>query len=264
MGDDKQKARFLGNLGNLCTLHGQPEDGAALAEEARELSRYSTANPVHSYSVYTNLADAYLLLGHQEKAETCFEELKRHVVVNPSWYLNVGFLAECACLALALGNEGLALHQIASLETLVRGRKRGLPNRGVYEKLRVYRIAKLGDPKQALEVATDAVSEFRGKHHIHYLDAIVAKSWVEELSFGATTDETTKELALLDSLGAIGKKRLMTLQGFLKEGNPGSKPENCSGAAASFPLTSGARLRSWPTLGNGSTRVQRASDRTDA
>ncbi len=228
MGDDKQKSRFLGNLGNLCTLRGQPEDGAAFAGEARELTRYSTDNPVHSLSIYTNLADAYLLLGRQEEAETCFEDLKRRVVVDGSWYLNLGFLIESACLALALGNEQLALHQIASLEPMVRGRKQGLPNRGVYEKLRIYRIGKLGDPKEALGTATDVAGEFKGKHHLHYLDAIAAKSWAEELCFGVTTKETMQELSLLDTFGALGKRRLLAMQGFLKEGEPNG-PEKVRG-----------------------------------
>src|SRR6266480_3572801 len=224
IGDDKQKARFLGNLGNLCTLHGQPEEGADFAGEARELTLYSTDNPVHSFPIYTVLADAYLLLGHQEDAESCFDELKRRVAIDGSWYLNVGFLIESACRALALGNEQLALHQITRLEIMVRGRKRGLPNRGVYEKLRIYRMGKLGDPKEALGVATDVASEFRGKHHLQYLDAIAAKSWAEELCFGVITNETMQELALLDRFGAVGKKCLLAMQGFLKEAGP-SGPE---------------------------------------
>ena len=109
----------------------------------------------------------------------------------------------------------------------------GLPNRGVYERLRVYRIGTLDDPRRALAAATDAANEFKGKHLIFYLDAIAAKSWAEGLCFDSISEETVQELALFERLGAIGKKRLMTLQGFLKEAEPSGPAKSPGGARGS-------------------------------
>ena len=99
---------------------------------------------------------------------------------------------------------------------MVRERKVGLPNRGVYEKLRVYRLGTVDDPRRALAAATHAADEFRGRNSIFYLDAIASKSWAEQLCFDTVSQETSQELALFDALGAGGKKRLLTLQGFLR------------------------------------------------
>jgi DNA-binding SARP family transcriptional activator/tetratricopeptide (TPR) repeat protein len=215
IGDDKQKSMVLGNMSNGSTVRGRPEEAIRCAEEATGLARYATESPFSNLSVYFNLADAYLLLARRSEAEACFEEIKRRVDLEGKWYLHVVFLIESSCLALALGNVQLALSQIALVEEMVGERKFGVPNRGVYEKLRVYRIGKIGDPTEALAVATRAAREFRGKNHIYYLDALAAQSWAEALCFDAISEETEQELASFERLGANGKRRLLELQGFL-------------------------------------------------
>ena len=215
IGDDAQKSTILGNMANLCTMQGRPDEGVALAEEAVHLARHSTDNPVNSISRYGNLADAYLLVGRGKDAERCLEQLGRMAGLEQRWYVHVSFLAESSCLALALGNIQLALNQILLLESRVQGRKRGLPSRGVYEKLLVYRMAKLDDPERALATATNAVNDFRGKHLMHHFDALAAKAWVEAICRRSSSVETRLALKEMDRLGACGKKRLLQLQGFL-------------------------------------------------
>jgi len=220
IGDDNQKARVLGNLSSVCNFQDRPEEAIVFAEEATELARNTIDGSFQSGTVYLNLADAKLLLGRPAEAEDCFEQMRRLVDFGGRWFLHVGFLTEACCLALAMGNVQLALNQIALVEGMVQGRKLGLPNRGVYEKLRVYRMGTLQDPRRALAVATEVANEFSGKHLVYYLDAIAAKAWAEGICFGTISEETARELASFERLGAIGKKRLLTLQGFLKEAQP--------------------------------------------
>ncbi len=220
VGDDQQKAKVLGNLTGVFNLQGRPEEAVIFAEEALELTRDGLDNSLQNVTVNLNLADAKLLLGRPAEAERCFDEIRRLVDLGGRWYQHVEFLTESCCLALAMGNVQLALSQIALVEAMVQGRKFGLPNRGVYEKLRVYRTGALDDPRKALATATEAAEEFRGKHLIYYLDAIAAKSWAEGLCFGTTSEQTTQELASFERLGAVGKERLLTLQGFLTQPKP--------------------------------------------
>ncbi len=230
IGDDTQRSVLLGNLSVASVVRGQPEEAIAWAEEATRLVRHSTDNPINNLLVYSNLADAYMLLGRQADAEECFEELKRRADLGGNWYLHLAFLLESASFALALGNVQLALSQIVLMEELVRRRKLGLPNRGLYERLRIYRMGRLLDPKEALLAADEVVCEFKGRHNIYYLDAIAVKSWVEALCFDAIPEGTSQELLLFERLGAVGKKRLLTFQGFLKEAEPG-RSEEFRGAA---------------------------------
>jgi len=230
MGDDRQKAKVLGNMSNVCNLRGRPEEAVVFAEEALKLTRDDLDNSLQNVTIYLNLADAKLLLGRPMEAEACFEDIRRFVDLGGRWFQQVTFLTESCCLALAMGNIHLALSQIALAEVMVQGRKLGLPNRGVYEKLRVFRMGTLDDPRKAFAAATEAADEFRGNHLIYYLDAIAAKCWAESLCFGGISEETAQELAAFERLEAIGKKRLLTLQGFLKEAEPNG-PQRFRGPA---------------------------------
>jgi len=165
---------------------------------------------------YTNLMDPLMLVGREAAATECFEKARNWIGPERRWKLRLTFLVEAASFALIHRNIGLALDLIGQLESLGRGREDAVPMAGAYWKLRTFRMIHLGHSDEAYAIVNAFVSEWRDRFVLAYLDMLAMKAWIEKQVQGALTRATHAELQIFDQLGAIGKRELLVLQGFLE------------------------------------------------
>jgi len=164
---------------------------------------------------YVNLIDPYVLTGQEGKALECIEKARKWLGPEGRWKLHCTFLVETASLALIQRNLGLALDLIAQLETVARGREDALPMPGPYWKLIALRKVHLGRSHEAYDIARSLANRWKHGFVLHYLDVVATIAWLEYRENGRIETETRRELEIFESLGARGKKALLTLQGFL-------------------------------------------------
>lgn len=164
---------------------------------------------------YTNLAEAYALAGTPAKATDYMELAADWVKKERSWSANVDFFSQGACVALVLGNVGLALTLIDRMEELASGRERIVPNPGTFIKLQIFRAAHVSGAGAASRIVADAKAKFQRSHPLHYLTVTVAGAWLEKHTSGALCLETQAELRVLDAPKLAGFRALQLAQGFL-------------------------------------------------
>jgi len=161
-------------------------------------------------------ADAYVLVGREGDAIASIERARELLVPTRRWKFHCGFLEVNAAFSLVRGNIGLALDLIGQLEVLSLGKERAVPIPGAYWKLRVFKEAHLGSLEEAYRLAQDASKQFRDVSPLHYLDILAARAWLEIRMNGENRPETLRDLCIFEELGAIGRKELLTAQGFLR------------------------------------------------
>src|SRR4029077_12523819 len=166
---------------------------------------------------YTNLAEAYVMLGERERALDCMASAEQVINSQRSWRSNMEFLSERAQIALMTGNTHLALDLVERLEKVASGRERAVPELGVFEKLRVFRAAHVEGPQEACHIAALASETFRHKHNLHYMQTLAASAWLERELRGSLSTDTTAELSIFERLGARGLRAALAAQGFLAQ-----------------------------------------------
>jgi len=168
---------------------------------------------------YTNLIDPYMLLGQEAAALDCLEKATRWIGPERRWKLQLAFLQEAASFALMQRNTGLAMDLISQLEGISRGREIALPMPGTYWKLKAFKMAQLGQSEHAYDTVSALATRWRDGYRLPYMDVIATKAWLERRQDGATGCETIDELEVFERLGAVGKRQLLVLQGFLEPAN---------------------------------------------
>ncbi|MEX2157627.1 MAG: AAA family ATPase [Gemmatimonadales bacterium] len=226
VGDD---ARVCTVASNLCTLEmnrGHYEESIRYGQLS---ARFGEASSSASLLIaYTNLMDPYALTGQESAAMECLEKARKWLVPERRWKLRCTFYLEAASFALIQRNVALGLDLIAQLEGIVRGREDAVPMPGPYWKLKSFRMAQLGRSEEAYSIVSSLASRWRNNCVFHYLDIIATKAWLEHREEGGMKSETRDELGTFDLIGALGRKELLTLQGFL---SPASGSEIGSSAA---------------------------------
>jgi len=164
---------------------------------------------------YTNLVDAYVLVGRGDDAFTCMERAREWLVPKRRWKFHCGFLTVRAAFELIRGNTPLALDIIEQMEALARDREQAVPIPGSYWKLRIFRSAHLDDRERTERLVRLSTALFRERSPLNYLDVLAAKAWFERLATGENSVETRQELDIFENVGAVGRKALLTVQGFL-------------------------------------------------
>ena len=86
---------------------------------------------------------------------------------------------------------------------------------GPYWKLVALRKAHLGRSHEAYDIARSLAHRWKDTFVLHYFDMLATSAWLEYRENGRIEPETRRELDIFESLGARGKKALLTLQGFL-------------------------------------------------
>jgi len=215
LGDDSRLSLTASNLCVLNTLRGSFEKGCEYGALAVEVGKRAISQPLLTYA-YMNLAEVFMLLGKAGKANEYVEAARLWNRGARSWRVEISFRCECANLALMQGDLPAALREIEALESLTAGRERAVPEKGMLEKLRIFRAAHvLGDDRAAALVA-QVRQQFRNRRTTSYMQALSAVAWFEQRRLGRESDATEAELALLDVTGAAGLRLSLTAQGFLR------------------------------------------------
>ena len=216
VGDDERMSVLASNLSVIQVARGLYDDAIEWGERSAALGEVTKSSALQG--AYTNLADAYVLVGREADAVASIERARKWLVPKRRWKFHCGFLIVNAAFSLIRGNIGLALDLIGQLEVICRGKERAVPIPGAYWKLRIFREAHLGSVEEAHRVAQSTTKQFREVCPIHYLDVLAAKAWLEIRTNGENTPETLKELGIFEEVGAPGRKALLTAQGFLPAG----------------------------------------------
>ncbi len=215
MGDDYRVSMTAANLATLHNLTGRFDDAVRFGRLSIEVGAALESHP-RMLSSYMNLAEAYVLSGERDRARECMEQAREWVRVQRSWRANIEYLCESANMALVVGNTAFALDCIQGLDAAVAGREGAVPEAGMFQKLRVFRLAHTAGVEEAYSVATAQLHRFRGRHPLYHLEVLAAVAWLEKLKDGTVSAETKAELGLFEELEATGLWRAVSAQGFVE------------------------------------------------
>jgi tetratricopeptide (TPR) repeat protein len=236
VGDDARMSMLASNVCAVQVARGLYEHAIKWGEMSVALGESSNSSALQM--TYTNLVDAYVLVGNESAAVEFMDRARDWLVPKRRWKFHCGFLGVSAAFALIRGNTSLALDIIGHLEAFARDREEVLPMPGTYWKLRIFRSAHLGTPEEAQHLVRFSTALFRDVCPLHYLDILAAKAWLEIRTDGENSPETLRELCIFDEVGAVGRKALLTAQGFLKPlPSLGAKSGSALVATASVPLS---------------------------
>jgi tetratricopeptide (TPR) repeat protein len=225
VGDDARMSVLASNLCVLETARGSYLNAIKWGEMSITLGEASNSSALQM--TYTNLVDAYVLTGRGNEAVALMERAREWLVPKRRWKFHCGFLVVSAAFELTRGNISLALDIIRDVEAVARGREEANPIPGPYWKLRIFKSAHLVSTDEAWRMVEQSTAMFRANSPLQYLDILAAKTWLEVLTRGENSETTLRELDLFDSVGALGRKALLTAQGFLK---PWPSPESSDGS----------------------------------
>ena len=213
VGDD---ARLTTIAANLCTVQMNRGDYEDSIRYGRMSVKYGESCSCSTMLIsYTNLMDPYMLSGQESAAMDCLAKATKWIGPERRWKLRLTFLSEAASFALIQRNLGLALDLIDQLVGIAYDREEAVPMPGAYWKLKSFRMAQSGQTDKAYSTISGLAERWRTTCVFHYADMIATKAWLERYIEGTTRPETQAELGVFDLMGAIGKKQLLTLQGFL-------------------------------------------------
>ncbi len=214
IGDDSRVSRILSNLTTTSTTLGRYEEAIKLGRRSVELGKRSISQP-ELLTAYTNLGDAYFLIGDRERAAECLEDAKEWIATHDDWHMTVVFLFENAVRTLATGNVAMALRTQKEIETLTGRGKRLHTHGGIAAKLEVLQTFHESGATAAMVLARERKNFFKSRVPLFYLDALAACAWAERLGTGTYSCETTEELKVFETWGAVGKRALLQAQGFI-------------------------------------------------
>jgi tetratricopeptide (TPR) repeat protein len=214
VGDDTRVSQIAANLCTTQMSRGNYEEAIGYGEMSVRLGKASSSSSL--LTSYTNLMDPYLLTGRQGSAMECLENARRWLVPERRWKLHCAFFVEAASFALVQRNHALALDLIAQLEMIARDRENGVPMPGPFWKLKAFRRVHLGHVVEAQTMVQLFTESWKHACPYHYLDILAAKVWMEWHHEGRLNKQTEAELEIFDTTGAVGKRTLLTLQGFLQ------------------------------------------------
>jgi tetratricopeptide (TPR) repeat protein len=214
LGDDSRASRIAANLCGTETIRGNYAAAISFGTQSIDLATRNPNQP-EMVAAFANLADAYLLVGQPERASECFESARAWTAARGDWQTGVEFMCESASRALITGNIKVALDQLGQIEQGSVGRESTIAHKGLMVRLRVLRAFYHDGPQAAAEVAAEAKEFFRSRVPLFYLDALAVAAWVEMLNGGCYSKQTELELGLFDQLGAVGKRAMLRVQGFL-------------------------------------------------
>jgi DNA-binding SARP family transcriptional activator len=214
MGDDYRVSMTAANLTTLYMLAGRFAEAVKFGHLSIEVGAALQSHP-RMASAYSNLAEAYALSGDRDKALEYSNRSQRWVQTQGSWRAQIEVLCESANMALVMGNLPLALSLIQSLENAASGRERAVPEAGMFEKLRLFRLAHQAGIEEAYSAARQNRERFLDRHPVYFLEAVAALAWLEKAKHGSLTPQTKEELSRFDEWGATGLKAALEAQGFL-------------------------------------------------
>ena len=214
VGDDARMSVMASNLCVLEVTRGNYEAGIEWGETSVNLGEASASSGLQM--TYTNLVDGYVLVGREADAVERMDRARKWLVPKRRWKFHCAFLGVSAAFELIRGNTALALDLIEQMEAITRDREEAVPIPGAYWKLRIFRSAHMGTNEEARQLVKTATRLFQQRCPGQYLDVLAAKSWLEVRTNGENEAETLFELEQFETLGAPGRRAILTAQGFLK------------------------------------------------
>jgi tetratricopeptide (TPR) repeat protein len=215
MGDDSRASVITSNLCALFMTFGRDKEAVEYGMESVGYGAQVIAHP-RMLGARMNLCEALLLSGDRVGALEQLELARARLEFERSWRVQVVYLSESANLALALGDESLALKQIANLIMTIGTRQRAIPDPGIVSRLTTYFVARTEGFQDALALADSWARRFVDRNPLYYFDAIVVKSWIERSMSGHCAEATAAALESVMALGLSGRVREVQLQGFLE------------------------------------------------
>jgi len=215
VGDDSRASLTASNLCVVNMLRGRFDEATHWGEAAVAIGARAIRQPVLTYA-YLNLAEVCLIRGDNLRADQYIEAARCWYQAERSWRVNVNFLCESANLALMRGNLPLAIRHIEALESLTAGRERAMPERGLFEKLRILRATIVLGEDRAAELADEIWAHFPKHRSVSFAQVLAAYAWLERRRLGHQTELIRAALSLFDEPEAIGLRSCLELQGFLE------------------------------------------------
>ena len=215
MGDNSRSSLTAANLCAVYSLEGDFESAVRVGLNSVPSGSRLPSQPRLTIA-FTNLAEAYMMLGRREQAQECMAAAKRVIDLHQSWRSQLEFLSESVHIALMMGDAPYALDLIHRVEGIASGREMAVPELGVFRKLQVFRAAHVQGLEEASRLATEARHQFQDRHTLHYMQVLAATAWLEERSDGSYSPKTREELAIFDRIRAKGLRAALTAQGFLQ------------------------------------------------
>ena len=217
VGDDARMSVLASNVCVLQAARGLYSEAIRWGERAVSLGEASKSNALQM--AYSNLVDPYVLMGRENDAIACMNSAREWLGPRRRWKFHCGFLMGNASFALMQGNTALALDLIGQLEGLARGREDAVPIPGSYWKLRIFKEVQIGRLEEAHQLVLKSTGLLREHCPFYYFDVLAAKAWLEFRAHGHYSPETVRELEAFDEVGAVGRRALLTAQGFLSSSN---------------------------------------------
>ncbi len=214
MGDDSRFSLTAANLCALYTFEGDFENAVGVGIKSVPIGGCLSSQPRLTIA-YTNLAEAYMMLGQRELALQSMAAGKKVIDLQQSWRSQIEFLSESAHIALMMGDAPHALDLVRRLGEIASEREMAVPELGAFKKLRIFRAAHVQGLQEAFRLAGEARDQFRGRHNLHYMQALAATAWLERRSNGCCSEKTESELTIFERLSAKGLRAALTAQGFL-------------------------------------------------
>jgi hypothetical protein len=214
VGDDARMSVMASNICVVQIVRGLYDDAITWGEMSVALGESTNSSVLQM--TYTNLVDAYVLIGRESTAIALMDRARDWLVPKRRWKFQCGFLVVSAAFELTRGNTALALEIIKDMEAVAREREEAVPIPGAYWKLRIFRTAHLGSAEETQRLVELKTAAFRGRCPLQYLDVLAAKAWLEIRTEGRNSPTTLRELRIFDEIGATGRRALLTAQGFLK------------------------------------------------
>src|SRR5207245_10887708 len=148
----------------------------------------------------------------REGAQRAVVAAERAIRSERSWTTNMEFLLGYACFALETGDVTLALQLTESAERLAWGKERAVPNAGLFDKLRVYRVVHTSGPDSARPLVLECQQKYRNRHPFFYLDLIACGDWLDWLYLGRFSPDRSSALVLFDKLVARGLRYVLVVR----------------------------------------------------
>ncbi|HEV2751647.1 MAG TPA: hypothetical protein VGV12_14080, partial [Gemmatimonadales bacterium] len=214
MGDDARASLTAANITEVYLVQGNFPEAAEMGRWSAKLGAGLTGQP-RMINAYMNAAEAFMMCGKRDDAAHYIELAKNHLAGQRTWRTELDFLCENANLTMISGNTSLALEIIAAAEAAAAGRESAVPEPAVFARLRAFRAAHLCGTESARSIIEQALSRFRGRHLLYFLEVLAAKAWLEQRTAGSYLSQTATDLELFDRVGARGLKARLTAAGFL-------------------------------------------------
>ncbi len=214
IGDDSRASIISTNLCSVLVTTGDYRGAIQVGEQSVALGTRALNQPV-IVAAFTALAEAYVLGGVTGKALECLQQAAELVRTERTWSGTLEYLCQSACIALVMGNLGLALDLIRRAEETACGKERAVPVAGIFEKLRILRASHVSGPERAARMAREAKLKFQGRDLAYYLDVLAAAAWLEKRIMGHYSAETEEALKAFEAPNLAGFRALQAAQGLL-------------------------------------------------